>query len=165
MDRADVEINSSWLQPSTSCGNEEAIHSRLQSVNLQPNGPAKLTNPALDLFRRVRSANIKKPEASITDVSSLDGTESLYTPRSRLDAAGSYREWDVLTRMSHSPSSGYSTRSLSSAVDVALAPFLSIQGSENESDINALRHSDKDLHHSSPPSVLVGADSSLIRFK
>lgn len=124
------------------------MHLRSQSVKLGPNNRGRLTNPAQDLFRRVRSVNIGKSGGNITE--SVDNTKGLSTPVSRTDAEGNYDEWDRLSR-SHSPSSAYSTNS-----DLALVPFARSM-SESGSDSSALPHLKDDLTHSSPPSVLVSA--------
>lgn len=110
----------------------------------------KPTNPAQDLFRRVRSANIEKAGGNITE--SVDNTEGLSTPRSRMDVEGNYDEWDRLSRQSHSPGSAYSTFS-----DLALVPLARSERSDSGSDLSALPHLKEALLHSSPPSVLVSA--------
>lgn len=91
----------------------------------------------------------------MTDVSSLDGTEGLSTPRNRADSVGSSDEWYGLPRGSPSPGSGYSTCSSTPMLDVALVPFARNEGSETGSEISALTHSKEDINYSSPPSVLV----------
>ena len=143
-------VKSSLLQPSPNTETGQATHLRSQSVNLGENTQVKLTNPAQDLFRRVKSAYIEKAGGNITE--SVDNTEGLSTPRSRMDAEGNYDEWDRLSRRSHSPGSAYSTYS-----DLALVPFASSDWSESGSDLSALPHLKEDLLHSSPPSVLVSA--------
>lgn len=88
----------------------------------------------------------------MAEVSPLDGTEGLSSPRSRVDATRSYDEWYSLLR----GPSGYSAHSSNSVVDFALIPYVRSEGNENGSGINALCHSDKDLQLSFPPSVVVG---------
>ncbi|PON92089.1 GPCR kinase [Trema orientale] len=151
---ADVEVRSLVGTPIPSTNPGQPNHLRSQSVNLGQNNRATVTSPLQDPFRRVRSANIEKSRGMMTDVSSLDGTEGLSTPKTRRDADGRCDEWDV--ERSASPGSGYSTCSSTPMVHVALVPFVSNGGSDTGSDITALTHSKEALTHSSPPSVLDG---------
>ncbi|EXB30880.1 U-box domain-containing protein 33 [Morus notabilis] len=153
----DIEFRSLSVQPSPNTETGQINHLRSQSVNLRQNSRPALTSPAQELFRRVRSANIEKSGGTMTDVSSLDGTEGLSTPRNRTDSVGSYDEWYGLPRGSPSPGSGYSTCSSTPMLDVALVPFARNEGSETGSEISALTHSKEDINHSSPPSVLEGS--------
>ncbi|ONI23124.1 hypothetical protein PRUPE_2G170900 [Prunus persica] len=154
-----VDTDVPLLQPSPNSDPEQSPHhfrSR-SAVTLGQNNRAKLTNPAQDLYRRVRSANMEKYGGSITEATSSDGTEGLSTP-SRFEAGGSPDDWDRVSRRSVS---GYS--SCSSALgDLALVQYDRIEGSENGStESHALSHF-KELNHSSPPSVLDGnIDDSL----
>ncbi|KAF3441506.1 hypothetical protein FNV43_RR15420 [Rhamnella rubrinervis] len=143
-----AEVKTSLLQPSPN--SETRQPTRSQSINLGLSTRVKPTNPAQDLFRRVRSANIEKSGGNITE--SVDNTEGLSTPRSRMDAEGNYDEWDRLSRQSHSPGSAYSAYS-----DLALIPFARSERSESGSDLTALPHLKEDLLQSSPPSVLDGS--------
>lgn len=140
------------LRPRPSTDTEESPHhlrSR-SSVTFGQNNRPKLSSPAQDLFRRVRSAKVEKYGGSTRDVS-----EGLSTPiSSRLGAEGSADEWDRVSRRS---ASGYSSCSSSALGDLPLMQFEKIEGSENgSSNSSALTHI-KDLNHSSPPSVLVSA--------
>lgn len=154
-DGAGVEVKASPMQPTPSPNSGTSpAPLRSQSVNLGQNNRLKLTNPAQDLLRRVRSVNIEKSVGSIAE--SIDNSEGLSTPRGRTDAEGIYDEWDRLSR-SHSPGSNYSASS-----DVALVPFQRTARNECGSDFSALPHLIEDLHHSSPPSVLVSAKISFM---
>ncbi|PQQ17296.1 hypothetical protein Pyn_08764 [Prunus yedoensis var. nudiflora] len=153
-----VETDIPLLQPSPNTDPEQSPHYfRSRSVTLGQNNRAKLTNPAQDLYRRVRSANMEKYGRSITEATSSDGTEGLSTP-SRYEAGGSPDEWDRVSRRSVS---GYS--SCSSALgDLALVQCERIEGSENGSTESLALSHFKELNHSSPPSVLDGnIDDSL----
>ncbi|XP_048321186.2 U-box domain-containing protein 33 isoform X2 [Ziziphus jujuba] len=151
VDGAVVEVKASPLQSTPSLNSETGpTHLRSQSVNLGQSNRVKLTNPAQDLFRRVRSANIEKSGGSIAE--SIDNSEELINPRGRTTAEVSYDEWDRSSRRSYSPGSNYSASS-----DVASVPLVRTARSESGSDLSALPHLKEDLHHSSPPSVLDGS--------
>lgn len=140
------------LRPRPSTDTEESPHhlrSR-SSVTFGQNNRPKLSSPAQDLFRRVRSAKVEKFGGSTTDV-----TEGLSTPTSsRLGAEVSVDEWDRVSRRSVS---GYSSSSSSALGDLPLMQFEKIEGSENGSSNSSVLTHIKDLNHSSPPSVLVSA--------
>lgn len=156
VDGAVVEVKASPLQSTPSLNSETGpTHLRSQSVNLGQINRVKLTNPAQDLFRRVRSANIEKSGGSIAE--SIDNSEELINPRGRTTAEVSYDEWDRSSRRSYSPGSNYSASS-----DVALVPLVRTARSESGSDLSALPHLKEDLHHSSPPSVLVSEKLSFM---
>lgn len=155
-----VDTDVPLLQPSPNTDPEQSTHLfRSISVPLGQNNRAKLTNPAQDLYRRVRSANMEKYGGSISEATSSDGTEGLSTP-SRFETGGSPDDWDRVSRRSVS---GYS--SCSSALgDSALVQYERTEGSENGStESHALSHF-KELNHSSPPSVLVSEKISCVRF-
>ncbi|XP_050385351.1 U-box domain-containing protein 33 isoform X3 [Argentina anserina] len=125
------------------------LHLRSRSsVTFGQNNRLPLSNPAQDLFRRVRSSKTDKYGGSTSDV-----TEGISTPSSsRLEADGIVDEWDRLSRSA----SGYSSCSSSALGDLPLIQFERIEGSENGSGNSiALTHL-KDLNRSSPPSVLDG---------
>lgn len=117
----------------------------LQSVTMRHNTRVELTNPAQDLLRRVRSANLEKHVKNRTDVSPSVNNGGLSSPNSRSDGEGNSYGWDGSSR--GSPQSPGNL--VSSFSDLALAPCLGTETSENGLD------SKEDLHHSSPPSVLV----------
>ncbi|KAK9910410.1 hypothetical protein M0R45_034375 [Rubus argutus] len=146
---SDAEV--ALLRPRPSTDSEESPHplrSR-SSVTFGQNNRPKLSSPAQDLFRRVRSAKVEKFGGSTTDV-----TEGLSTPTSsRLGAEVSVDEWDRVSRRSVS---GYSSSSSSALGDLPLMQFEKIEGSENGSSNSSVLTHIKDLNHSSPPSVLDG---------
>ncbi|KAH1235072.1 hypothetical protein GLYMA_09G259100v4 [Glycine max] len=124
---------------------------RSLSITLGQDCQANITNPALELFRRVRSAN-DGHGASFMAVSSPEDTEGLSTPRDRMGTEVSSDESDRLSRMSPS---GLSTCS-DSAVELALTPSLINESSENALELTLSHLIIEDLHHSSPPSTLDG---------
>lgn len=144
-----MEVVSSLPQASPNIEIGQSNHLRSRSVITQ----VELTNTAQDLLRRVKSATIEKFGGSTMGVSSPASTEGLSTPDSRSDAEGSPYEWDGVSRRSLSQGSGYS---MFSSTDVALVPCVGTEGSENAIE-SALPQFKEDLHHSSPPSVLVCA--------
>lgn len=83
---------------------------------------------------------------SITEVSSLVGTEDPSTPWRRSDALGDPDGY-VESSTRYGPGSSYSTCSSSGAVDISRIPSIRSWGSDNQSAEN--------LHHPSSPSVLV----------
>lgn len=105
---------------------------RSQSIVQGQNHGIKLTNPAQELFRRVRSVNDghRRSLASVSDES----------------YGQSGRSPSVFSMCSHSIS-----------VEPGLTPNLISDGSENELDLtlNGPFLINKNLHHSASPSVLV----------
>ncbi|KAM2280342.1 hypothetical protein ACFX1S_041075 [Malus domestica] len=150
-DGLDTEVP--LLRPSPNTDIEQSPHHfRSQSVTIKRNNRPKLTNPAQDLFRRVRSINLGNG-SSTTDVTYTDGTDGFSTPRSSYEPGASPVEWDQVSSRSVS---GYSTGSSAGLGDLALIQYEKAEGSENgSSDSRSLSHF-KDLNHSSPPSVLDG---------
>ncbi|XP_020218691.1 U-box domain-containing protein 33 [Cajanus cajan] len=112
---------------------------------------SNLTNPALDLLRRVRSAN-DRHGAGFLPASSPEETEGFSTPRDRMGTEVSSDESDRLSRMSPSALSTCSD----SAVELALTPSLITEGSEHALELTLSRLLTEDLHHSAPPSILDG---------
>jgi len=123
-------------------------HLRSQSVTVVPTTRVALSNPAQDLFRRVRSVDIK------TFGFSLINTEGLSAPKSNLDADGDSCESDRLSGSSPHQGSDYSSFSS----EVAPVPYVGTEGSENGLELSELHQYKEDLHQSSPPSVLVRAN-------
>lgn len=123
-------------------------HLRSQSVTVVPTARVALSNPAQDLFRRVRSVNIQ------TFGFSPINTEGLSAPKSNLDADGDSCESDGLSGSSPHQGSDYSCFSS----EVAPVPYVGTEGSENGLELSELRQYKEDLHQSSPPSVLVRAN-------
>jgi len=123
---------------------------RSQSVTLGQERRANLTNPALELLRRVRSAS-DGHGARFPAVSSPEETEGFSTPRDRMGTEVSSDESDRLSRMSPS---GLSTCS-DSAVELALTPKLITESSENALELTLSQLVIEDLHHSSPSSTVV----------
>lgn len=142
------------LRPSPNTDIEQSPHHfRSRSVTIVRNNRPKLTNPAQDLFRRVRSINLGNG-SSTTDVTYTDGTDGFSTPRCSYEPGASPVEWDQVSSRSVS---GYSTGSSAGLGDLALIQYEKAEGSENgSSDSRSLSHF-KDLNRSSPPSVLVSA--------
>ena len=151
-------VRSLSLQPSPNTEIGQANHLRTQSVNLGRNNQPAITSPVQDFFRRVRSANIEKSGGSMTDVSSIDGTEGLSTPGNSKEAETRFDAWAELPRGSPSPGSGYSTCSSTPVVDGAFVPFPRNEGSEMGLEISGFSHLKEERIHSSPPSVLVCAE-------
>ncbi|KAH0970633.1 hypothetical protein GBA52_022789 [Prunus armeniaca] len=145
-----VDTDVPLLQPSPNTDPELSTHLfRSRSATLGQNNRAKLTNPAQDLYRRVRSANMEKRGGSISEATSSDGTEGLSTP-SRLKQEGVLMTGIGVSRRSVS---GYS--SCSSALgDLGLVQYERTEGSENGSTESHARSHFKELNYSSPPSVL-----------
>ncbi|XP_028770412.1 U-box domain-containing protein 33 isoform X2 [Neltuma alba] len=125
---------------------------RSQSIELGRNQWARLTNPAQDLFRRVRSGNARD-EGSMATVSSPDDTEGLSTPHIRLGTEVSSDESEGLFGRS---SSVFSTFSDSGAVEAGSTSDLITARFENVLNLNGHSSVKGDLSHSSPPSVLDG---------
>jgi len=123
---------------------------RSQSATLGQDRRGNLTNHALELLRRVRSAG-DGHVASFPAVSSPEETVGFSTPRDRTGTEVSSDESERLSRMSPS---GLSTCS-DSAVDIALNPGLITESSENALELTLSQLVIEDLHHSSPPSTLV----------
>ncbi|XP_027927473.1 U-box domain-containing protein 33 isoform X2 [Vigna unguiculata] len=124
---------------------------RSQSATLGQDRRGNLTNHALELLRRVRSAG-DGHVASFPAVSSPEETVGFSTPRDRTGTEVSSDESERLSRMSPS---GLSTCS-DSAVDIALNPGLITESSENALELTLSQLVIEDLHHSSPPSTLDG---------
>ncbi|KAB1214360.1 U-box domain-containing protein 33 [Morella rubra] len=143
---ADVEIATSPVQANQHIETGSLNNLPLQSVTMRHNTRVELTNPAQDLLRRVRSANLEKHVKNRTDVSPSVNNGGLSSPNSRSDGEGNSYGWDGSSR--GSPQSPGNL--VSSFSDLALAPCLGTETSENGLD------SKEDLHHSSPPSVLEG---------
>jgi hypothetical protein len=145
----DVRPSSQQKSPNTEAGQSNIMRS--QSILFGQHHHVKLTNPAQDLFRKVRSLNVNGPGGRLTTPTSPDGGPS--TP-SRSDADGSSDQYDALSR-STSQNSVLSSRSSSGMANVALIPLLGIEGSEIGSELSTVPHQKVDLFQSSPPSVLV----------
>ncbi|KAE9595512.1 hypothetical protein Lal_00030468 [Lupinus albus] len=135
----DVTVPSVQEVPNSEAGNLPQLRS--QSFELGQDHFVKLTNPAQDLFRRVRSSN-DGHERSIVSVSSPV----------RMGGEVSSDESDGMSRRSPSISS---TRSHNSSLEPALTPNLIIEGSENAVKLT-LTNLSLDLQDSSPPRVLDG---------
>ncbi|KAI9089968.1 hypothetical protein K1719_028938 [Acacia pycnantha] len=129
-----------------------APHLRSQSSELGRNHWVRLTNPAQDLLRRVRSGNARH-EGSMETISSPDDTEGLSTPHIRLGTEVSSDESEGLSRRSPSVFSAFSDIG---AVEVASTPDLITEQVENLSDLSGHSSIKGFLSHSSPPSVLDG---------
>lgn len=146
----DVGSSSQQTSPHTEAG--QLSHMRSQSIALGQNHFVKLTNPAQDLVRRVRSMNVNGRGGRLSTPASPDGGPS--TPSSRSDADGSSDEYDVLSR-SASQNSALSSCTSRGMVNVALVPFVGTEESETGSELSTLPQHKEDLCQSSPPSVLV----------
>ena len=149
-DRSSNEGNADVTSPLVQQVPNSVRSLRSQSVTLGQDRRANLTNPALELFRRVRSAN-DGHGASFMTVSSPEDTEGFSTPHDRMGTEVSSDESDRLSRMSPS---GLSTCS-DSAVELAFTPSLINESSENALELTLSRRIIEDLHYSSPPSTLV----------
>ncbi|KAG4377930.1 hypothetical protein GLYMA_18G233500v4 [Glycine max] len=150
-DRSSNEGNADVTSPLVQQVPNSVRSLRSQSVTLGQDRRANLTNPALELFRRVRSAN-DGHGASFMTVSSPEDTEGFSTPHDRMGTEVSSDESDRLSRMSPS---GLSTCS-DSAVELAFTPSLINESSENALELTLSRRIIEDLHYSSPPSTLDG---------
>ncbi|KAG5092629.1 hypothetical protein JHK82_051407 [Glycine max] len=150
-DRSSNEGNADVTSPLVQQVPNSVRSLRSQSVTLGQDRRANLTNPALESFRRVRSAN-DGHGASFMTVSSPEDTEGFSTPHDRMGTEVSSDESDRLSRMSPS---GLSTCS-DSAVELAFTPSLINESSENALELTLSRRIIEDLHHSSPPSTLDG---------
>ncbi|XP_050249610.1 U-box domain-containing protein 33-like isoform X2 [Quercus robur] len=144
---ADVEVASPLFQVSPNNETGQPNHLRSQSVTVVPTTRVALSNPAQDLFRRVRSVNIQ------TFGFSPINTEGLSAPESNLDADGDSCESDRLSGSSPHQGSDYSSFSS----EVAPVPYVGTEGSENGLELSELHQYKEDLHQSSPPSVLDGS--------
>ncbi|KAL2330297.1 hypothetical protein Fmac_017878 [Flemingia macrophylla] len=122
---------------------------RSQSITLGQNRQTNLTNPAIDLLRRVRSANDGHGTGFLA-ASSPEETEGFSTQLDRMGAEVSSDESDRFSRMSPS---GLSTCS-DSAVELALTSSLITESSEHALELTLSRLIREDLHHSSPRSTL-----------
>ncbi|KAG4925576.1 hypothetical protein JHK87_051116 [Glycine soja] len=151
LDRSSNEGNADVTSPLVQQVPNSVRSLRSQSVTLGQDRRANLTNPALELFRRARSAN-DGHGASFMTVSSPEDTEGFSTPHDRMGTEVSSDESDRLSRMSPS---GLSTCS-DSAVELAFTPSLINESSENALELTLSRRIIEDLHHSSPPSTLDG---------
>ncbi|TKY65436.1 U-box domain-containing protein 33 [Spatholobus suberectus] len=153
LDEGNAEVASPLVQQVPN--SERSLRS--QSITLGQDHRTNLTNPALDLLRRVRSAN-DGHRASFLAASSPEDTEGFSTPRDRMGTEVSSDESDRLSRMSPS---GLSTCS-DSAVELALTPNLITESSENAFELTLSRLIIEDLNHSSPPSTLdVGMNDTI----
>ncbi|KAK7340261.1 hypothetical protein VNO77_20960 [Canavalia gladiata] len=144
-DRSLDRVNAEAASPLVQQVPNSARPLRSQSITLGQNRRPNLTNPAQELFRRVRSANDGHSTSSLV-ISSPEDAERFSTARDGMGSEVCSDESDRLSRMSPS---GLSTSS-DSAVEAALTPHLNTESSENVSLII------EDLHHPSPPSVLDG---------
>lgn len=144
---ADVEVASPLFQVSPNNETGQPNHLRSQSVTVVPATRVALSNPAQDLFRRVRSVNIQ------TFGFSPVNTEGLSAPKSNLDADGDSSESDRLSGSSPHQGSDYSCFSS----ELAPVPYVGTEGSENGLELSELHQYKEDLHQSSPPSVLDGS--------
>ncbi|XP_011036393.1 PREDICTED: U-box domain-containing protein 33-like isoform X1 [Populus euphratica] len=149
LDGTDTDVRSSSQQksPNTEAGQSNIMRS--QSIFFGQHHHVKLTNPAQDLFRKVRFLNVNGPGGRLTTPTSPDGGPS--TPL-RSDADGSSDQYDALSR-STSQNSVLSSSSSSGTASVALI----IEGSEIGSELSTVPHQKEDLFQSSPPSVLDGS--------
>uniref|UniRef100_A0A5B6YJV6 RING-type E3 ubiquitin transferase n=1 Tax=Davidia involucrata TaxID=16924 RepID=A0A5B6YJV6_DAVIN len=146
-----VDVSSVPLQASPNTETGSSLRSR--SVAEGQNDQLKLTSLGPD-YRRVRS-DVHGMKVSV--FSSPDGTGRV-TPRSRLNVAGSFDEWDGISRRSSSLGSRFSSSSSSETIDDStLISFMGTQGGENRVELHGLHHSKEDHQHSSPPSVLEGS--------
>ncbi|KAG6786779.1 hypothetical protein POTOM_008395 [Populus tomentosa] len=152
LDGIGTDVGSSSQQTSPHAEAGQLSHMRSQSIALGQNHFVKLTNPAQDLVRRVKSMNFNGRGGSLPTPASPDGGPS--TPSSRSDADGSSDEYDVLSRRSASQNSALSSCSSHGMVSVALVPFVGTEESETGSDLSTLPQHKEDLCQSSPPSVL-----------
>lgn len=159
MDQGHVEAASPLVQQVPNSEVEHSLHLRSQSFVLGQNHRANLTNHAQELFRIARSANDGHGR-SILAVSSTDDLEGFSTSHNQMGTEVSSDDSDRLSMMSPS---GLSTSSDSSAVGPALTPNLITEGSENVLDLTLSCLIKVDLHHSSPPSVLVLNNSCLFQ--
>ncbi|KAF7844531.1 U-box domain-containing protein 33 isoform X1 [Senna tora] len=152
LNRGDVDITSPLWQQTPNPEVGSSLHSRSQSVTPEQNHRVKPTNPAQELFRRVKSVNFGH-RRSVATVSSPDGTEGFSTPQNRMGTEGSSDESEGLSRRSPSV---FSTFSDSGAVEAALTPDLNNDKSGNVLHLDQISLVKADLCHSSPPSVLDG---------
>ncbi|KAL3026705.1 hypothetical protein AAZX31_03G008200 [Glycine max] len=136
LNRGNVEVEFPLLQQ---MANSEVGHSpnlSFQSILQGQNHGIKLTNPAQELFRRVRSVN----DGHMRSLESVSSSEGFLTPPSKF------------------------SKNISS-IEPGLTPNLINDGSENALDLilNDPSLINKDLHHSSSPSVLQdeGMDDAL----
>ncbi|XP_040999759.1 U-box domain-containing protein 33-like [Juglans microcarpa x Juglans regia] len=143
---ADMEVVSSLPQASPNIETGQLNHLRLRSATTGHNTQVNLTNPAQDLLRRVRSADIEKYGASEKKKSFPANTEGFSSPHTS--------EMYVLSGRSSSLGSGHST---SSSTDMTLVPCQETEESESGLDLSAVPQSKEDFRLSSPPSVLDGS--------
>ncbi|RDX86290.1 U-box domain-containing protein 33, partial [Mucuna pruriens] len=126
-------------------------HLRSQSVTLGQNHWVKLTSPAQELFRRVRTIN----DGHRRSPASVSSSEGFLTPQRKFGREVSSDELDGPSRWSPSV---FSMCCNSGLIEPVLTPNLISDGSENVLDLNlnGLSPISEDLHHSSPPRVLDG---------
>lgn len=124
---------------------------RSQSITLGQNHRTDSTNSSQELFRRVRSANDGQSVSIVAISSSPDDTEGFSTPHNRRGTEVSSDESDGLSRMSPSCSSTCSD----GAVESETTPNSITESSENALASTLSHLMKEDLHHASPPSVLV----------
>ncbi|GAV81731.1 Pkinase domain-containing protein/U-box domain-containing protein [Cephalotus follicularis] len=148
---AGIEVASSSLQASPSIETGQSNHLRSQSLPLGHNNFTRLTNPAQDLFSRIKFGHLDGRVGRVTRLTSPDGTAGLTSLRSRLDTEESFDEQDRFSRMSLSQSSNLSSSSSSPSY-----PGLRTGERDSGLDLAALPQFKEVLHHSSPPSVLDG---------
>lgn len=137
LNEADAEVRSSLLQASEDTKTGLSTNLRLSSVE-ENNGVIPINPDQDSLYSESFGGNR-------TDISSLNCTEELSTPWSRLDVGASSEEWGRFSRW-YSPSSGYFICPSPQVVDVEMIPSVRIEVVENGLE---------NLHHSSPLSVLV----------
>uniref|UniRef100_A0A2P2JS06 RING-type E3 ubiquitin transferase n=3 Tax=Rhizophora mucronata TaxID=61149 RepID=A0A2P2JS06_RHIMU len=113
-----IEVGSSSQQASPNAEIRESSGPRFCPIVPRQNSFVKLTNPAQDLFRRVKSANSDGRRGKVTTTKSLD-IGGLSTPCSRSDADGSSDECDLSSRSSTSHGSVLSSCSDSGMVGFA----------------------------------------------
>lgn len=133
--------------------------SRIGSPNFTRSPPV---NKSLVSACREIIANSNYNGESRTDISSLDGTEGFPTPRRRFDAEGSFDE-RVESSSVYPPDSYYSTRSSNGVLDIAQTPSVRSRGCDNGLELGAFPQSNENLHHLSPPRLLVCAEFRYVK--
>ncbi|CAL0304690.1 unnamed protein product [Lupinus luteus] len=120
LDEGNVKTASPLVQKVPNSEAEHSLHFRSQSYALVQNNGENLTNPAQELFRRVKSANDGQG-GSILDASFQDDTEGYSSPCNQMGAEVCRDESNGLSKRSPS---GLSTCPDSTAVEPALTPNL-----------------------------------------
>ncbi|KAJ8900520.1 hypothetical protein K2173_025297 [Erythroxylum novogranatense] len=148
-----VVAGSSPWQESPNSETGESNPRRSRSVTLRQQNYARLTNPAQDLFRRVKSDSSHGHEGTERTSRSSNDVAGLLTPQFKSDAGDSSDESNTLLRTS--TTKGRSALSTCLSSGMVNVPYLQSGGSECEIGLE-LNHpvSIVDLHNSSPPSVL-----------